>query len=216
MRHAIGHMLAGFILCLGCGGAKAQEPELNPSCPRDNESGPLAPGVRCIGRLTERYAFSVTFPALPRDPAVRAIIAREAAANERRLRDEAGELWSRRAATGDRPPRLGWEQDWAVAVERPEMLVLFGGTQNYWGGAHGGLAYDVLLFDRRAHRRILLRELFTNARAGARAIQIPFCRALLAQVRERRQSPQERIECPAASDSPFVASGAAGGPSGAR
>lgn len=182
----------------------AQDPPLDPRCPQGDLAGTRGPGSVCIGRLTDDYAFSVVYP-------------REAAANPRLdalLRDEALRAEVRFEATvaefrdqeGRGAGRLSYEQVWHVDALLPELIALSSTTGVYTGGAHGGIQYRTILFDRRRNRQIALADVFTvgafeydflGARpVGEGAMRRSFCRALRADVRERRANPAERIECP--------------------
>ena len=184
---------------------------LDPRCPQGDRSEARAPRSVCIGRLTRDYAFAVVYPrqaaAVPRldaflrDEALRAEVRFEATAEEYRGR-------SGRAA-----PMLSYEQIWRVDALLPELIALSSTTRVYTGGAHGGLSYRTLLFDRRRNRVIELADVFTVGAlefdflgqypVGEGAIQRAFCRALRDEVRDRRGNATERIDCPSVMAQPL-------------
>lgn len=192
--------------------AAAQEPPLDPNCPQGDLAAERGPGSVCVGRLTDDYAFSVIWPrqaaALPRldaylrDEALRAEVRFEATVNDYRGREGKG------------AGRLSYEQAWRVDANLPELLALSSTTGVYTGGAHGGIAYRTVLFDRRRNRIIELADVFTigafefdflgQRPVGEGAMQRAFCRALRDEVRERRQDPAARIDCPNIYDQPIT------------
>lgn len=189
-----------------------REIALDPRCPQGDRAAERGPGSVCIGRLTDAYAFSVVWPreaaAIPRldahlrDEALRAEVRFEATAEE--LLSLAGE---------DRP-RLSYEQVWRVNAFLPELIALSSTTSTDRGGAHGGIEYRTILFDRRRNRQIQLTDIFTigafehdllgQRPVGEGAVQRAFCRALRGEVIARRQGATVSIECPKALDLPIT------------
>lgn len=186
--------------------AQQGEAPLDPACPQGDLNTPREPGSVCIGRLTDDYAFSVVIPAraaavprldaLLRNKALRAEVRFEAMIEERRAPEE--------PASG----RMSYEQGWHVDAWLPELVALSSRAATYLGGAHGGMEYRQLLFDRRRNRQIELRDIFTigafehdligGRPVGEGAVQRAFCRALRAEVRERRDDPAASVDCPEA------------------
>jgi hypothetical protein len=184
--------------------AAQEDPPLDPNCPQGDLAAARGPGSVCIGRLTDDYAFSVVYPreaaaiprldALLRDEALRAEVRFEATVNE--FRGQAGKD----------APRLSYEQAWRVDALLPELIALSSTTGVYTGGAHGGISYRSILFDRRRNRPIALADVFTvgafeydflgQRPVGEGAMQRAFCRVLREAVRERRDDPAARVDCP--------------------
>lgn len=182
------------------------------ACPRGDRSEARPPGSVCIGRLTRDYAFAVIYPrqaaAVPRldaflrDEALRAEVRFEATASEYRGR------------AGRNAPRLSYEQVWRIDALLPELIALSSTTRVYTGGAHGGISYRAILFDRRRKRMMELADIFSVGAlefdflgqhpVGEGAMQRAFCRALREEVRDRRDDPSARVECPSVMDQPIT------------
>lgn len=76
-------------------------------------------------------------------------------------------------------------RDWSVFADTPRFLVLRGSNYVYSGGAHGNIAFDGLVWDRKAKKAIYSRWMFTTDRALQTALGAPWCAALKAERAER-------------------------------
>jgi hypothetical protein len=200
--------LAAFLF-LAAPLAAQEDPPLDPRCPQGDLAAERGPGSVCIGRLTDDYAFSVVYPrqaaAIPR---------LDAWLRNQALRDEVRFEASIDEQGGKGAGRFSYEQAWHLDALLPELIALSSTTATYTGGAHGGISYRTILFDRRRHRRIELTDIFTvgafeydflGARpVGEGAVQRAFCRALRAEVRERRGDPAAEVRCPEALAQPLT------------
>ena len=192
--------------------APAAAQRTDPRCPQRDLNAPRSPGSVCIGRLTEDYAFSYIYPreaaAIPRlDAWLRNDALRAEVGFERQV---AG---YRASFPSENAPRGSYEAEWQVDARLPELLAMSAAVGTYTGGAHGGIAYRTLFFDPRRNRRIGLDDIFTigalehdllgQRPVGMGAVQSAFCRALTAEVRERRDGVVE-VECPSVERIPLT------------
>lgn len=76
-------------------------------------------------------------------------------------------------------------RDWAVSAETPRFLVLRGSNYVYSGGAHGNIAFDGLVWDRKAEKAIYSSWMFASERALQTALGAPWCAALKAERADR-------------------------------
>jgi hypothetical protein len=173
------------------------------SCPETEME--LPPGSICIGRVTDRYIFAFAFPPeSARVPGLEAMLRAEAEAREQWMRRESDTAALERAESGAEPMRFTYAEGWTIDLLRPEIAAASGHAQAYTGGAHGGIAFHSILLDPRTGRRLALADLFADPAAGPAAVQASFCPALLAEVRTRRGSDGEPVECPAATEHPVT------------
>ena len=193
--------------------APAAAQRIDPRCPQGDLNAPRGPGSVCIGRLTEEYAFSYIYPreaaAIPRldawlrNDALRAEVSFERQATEFLRADYPTET----------PPRASYEAGWRIDARLPELIAMSAAISIDAEGAHGGIAYRTLLFDPRRNRRIGLDDIFTigalehdllgRRPVGMGAVQSAFCRALTAEVRERRDGIVE-VDCPSVERIPLT------------
>ncbi|HWT12007.1 MAG TPA: DUF4163 domain-containing protein [Allosphingosinicella sp.] len=186
------------------GAAPATDPA-DARCAEADIELPRGPGSVCAGRLTESYAFAMAWPGeAARIEALDALLRREAERQEQWLRREADEAAAERTADREQPLRFSYEQAWSVDANLPELVAASGSAQSYTGGAHGGIAYDTILLDRRRGERIRLGDLFADRRAGLAAVQASLCPALAAAVFERRGGSEEEYDCPSAAEQPVT------------
>ena len=192
--------------------AQRGDPPLDTRCPQGDLNAPRGPGSVCIGRLTEDYAFSFIYPreaaAIPR---LDALLRDEALRAEVRFERQAAEFRANHPT--ENPPRSSYEAEWHMDARLPELIAMSTAIGTYTGGAHGGIAYRTLLFDPRRNRRIGLDDIFTigalehdllgQRPVGMGAVQSAFCRALNAEVRERR-SGTVQIDCPSVERIPLT------------
>lgn len=187
---------------------KAEQP-LDPNCPREGSDRPTGPLWLCNGRLTPDYAFAFVYPAAAtQNPALIALLREQAEADQARMAQES------EAFGTERPGLFTYDAEWRMDALTPELAAASGTLRTYTGGAHGGLEYRAILIDRRQGHRIALNELFApnlfehslfgRKIRGIRAVQASFCRALTAQVRERREQPAAEVACPDIEDQPVT------------
>lgn len=173
-------------------------------CPRGDRDLPDGPGSVCIGRLADHYSFAFAWPAeAAAIPALDALLRAEAARQEAWLRGEVEAARPEREEAGGEAPGFSYEEGWTLDADRPELAAASGSATAYTGGAHGGLAYHTILVDRSRGSRIALADLFADRAAGLAALQASFCRALLAEVRDRRGETAD-VECPALAEHPVT------------
>jgi len=191
------------------------DPPLDPACPRGDLNVPRPPGSVCIGRLTDDYAFSFIYPrAAVAIPTVDAMLREQAVAAEAWITARVAEDRAQHEAADENPPRLTYEAGWTADAVAPEIAGFSGTIAHYTGGAHGGMEYEAILFDRTRGRPIILRELFEpglfetslfgRRLDGMQALQDAFCRELTRSMRERRDNPDEVVQCPAIEGQPVT------------
>jgi len=192
----------------------AGEAALDPRCPQGDLNARRGPGSVCIGRLTDEYAFSFIYPReAALIPRLDALLRDEALRAEVRFERQATALFRADYPSENPPPRASYEAAWHVDARLPELIAMSAAVSTYTGGAHGGIAYRTLLFDPRRNRRIGLGDIFTvgalehdllgHRPVGMGAVQSAFCRALNAEVRERRDATVQ-VECPSVERIPLT------------
>ncbi|HYI63385.1 MAG TPA: hypothetical protein VEW71_00715 [Allosphingosinicella sp.] len=198
------------------------DPPLDPACPQADLNVPRGPGIVCLGRLEEGFAFSVIYPkSVEQSPALAEALRAEWAAALARMEGAARDRQAERAADAREPHRLSYEAGWRIDADLPEIVAASGTISHYGGGAHGGIEYRVILIDRQRGRAIELPDLFQPGIFepdllgyrlwGIRAVQAAFCRALTGQVRARRDDPGAQLRCPPIEDQPVALLCGAGG-----
>ena len=204
-------ILSTLLLALAQPTAPEGDPPLDPRCPRGDLNATRDRHAPCIGRLTRRYAFAVTYPveAAAFPPLLRQIRA-QAAADEMRLRRGADAEWARRRHGRGPPPRFFQDQAWQVDAALPELVSASSAVTTYAGGAHEAIAYRVILLDGRTGRRLALADLFADPR-GIAALSPAFCLALREELRKRRDDPSAEVHCPAPTEQPVTLVRAANG-----
>lgn len=76
-------------------------------------------------------------------------------------------------------------RDWSVFADTPRFLVMRGSNYVYSGGAHGNIAFDGLVWDRKAKKVTYPNWMFASDRALQAALGAPWCAALKAERAER-------------------------------
>ena len=167
------------------------------ACPLQS---PAAAELRCSAETGPNWTFAFAWPvAAPRLPGLE----REMEARRAQARADAETIPA--YAAGHPDGRFHYEQAFALDANRPELIALSATTDSYSGGAHGWYAFDTLLWDPAADRRLGLYELFSDAPAGRAELERQLCPALL-EVRRARVS--FRGGCDGApEDAALVASG---------
>jgi hypothetical protein len=188
------------------------DPPLDLACPLGDMAQAQPPGTLCIGRLTRGYAFAFAYDEEIRAvPALEAILREEARRAEGWIDGIAREWRRERAEAGGEIFPLSYSAIWSAELGRAELAALSGSIQHYTGGAHGGIEYKAILFDRRRGRRIALADLFTDSARAAALVQQGFCAALREEMSERRGTDESATECPVAKEQPItLRPGAAG------
>nr|MDQ4087787.1 hypothetical protein [Pseudomonadota bacterium] len=173
------------------------------------------PWTSCSSRVTDIYSFAVAWTAeAAAIPALEALLHEESERSEQWMRQEAEVATAEREAAGAEPMRFTYRETWTVDAQRPELVAASSSAQAYTGGAHEGIAYRVILLDRRSGRRLALGDLFTDPAAGLAAVQASFCPSLQREVRTRR-SAEAHVQCPAAAEHPVTLIGGGDGRIGA-
>jgi len=198
-------LLSALLLALAQPGDTPGEAPPDPHCPRGDLNHGRPADLGCIGRLTPRYSFAVTYPreiaAIP--PLLRRI-RMQAAADQALLRRQADAEWARARREGEgEPPHFFQDEAWDLDAALPELAAISATTQIYTGGAHEGLAYDSYLLDRRTGRPVTLAAIFSG-RGGMGAVGRGLCAALTAEFRERRGDPAATPPCPPAAGVPVT------------
>ena len=83
--------------------------------------------------------------------------------------------------------------------ETPRLLSLRNDTYQFTGGAHGNSGTKGILWDRKLNKEIAFAALFRSAPAALAALRDPYCKALNAERKKRRQGEQlggEFDQCP--------------------
>lgn len=134
--------------------------------------------------------FAYAYPAQARGiPALKARLDAEAARLRAQFRrDAAADARTLQAAD---VPHLPWElsKRWEVVTSTSAFLSLSAMTRSFSGGAHGGVSFDALLWDRRERRAIVPLTIFTGRAAFNAALRQTFCAALDRAREERRGKP---------------------------
>ena len=208
-------LFAAFALAAPLAAQTPAEAAIDPACPQSDLNAPRGPGIVCLGKLDEAVAFSVVYPrSIEAIPELAEVLRGEWGTALAWIEARASEHRAEREADGAAPQRLSYEAGWRIDADTPEIVAASGTISHYTGGAHGGIEYKTVLIDRRLARRIELTDLFapgffgtTLARQrlwGVRAVQAAFCRALTAEVRERRDDPAAEVDCPAVETQPVT------------
>lgn len=87
----------------------------------------------------------------------------------------------------------GYDKQWSVVADLPRYLSLSAKVSTYTGGAHGGLTFDALVWDREEARAIAPIAMFRSAQAVDAAVREAFC-AALDKARTRKRGRFERRE----------------------
>ena len=85
-----------------------------------------------------------------------------------------------------------YHSEWERVAELPDWLSLSSEIGTYTGGAHGNQAFDSLLWNKEAARRMEVIDLFTSKAALSEAVREAFCDELDKQRAEKRGEPVER------------------------
>lgn len=207
MSKAFFLLLAALAFSAPAGAQPPAGAENDASCPAGDRELPRGPEWTCIGRVTGDYRFAfVSSKAIERVPELDEAVRGEADRAEAWIAAQA------REQGGGRP--LSYEALWELDAALPEIAAASGSISHYTGGAHGGIEYKSVLIDRQRGQAIEFADLF-EARAleirdlgdrttGILAVQAGFCRALTAEVRERRGDGAAEIECPAIESQPVA------------
>lgn len=200
-----------MILLIALALAQAEAPP-DPACPQGDLAVARGPGSVCVGRLTDAYLFSSIWPAeAAAVPALDALLRQDAAESERWIAAQAQRHRREAAEAEAEPVRLSYEAGWTADAIVPAPAALSSARSTYTGGAHGGIAYRVILFDRRRSEPITLGDLFADRNAGMAVVQRAFCDGLRAELRNRRGDEARDEQCPLAGDQPIsLVAGATG------
>ncbi|WP_225204864.1 DUF4163 domain-containing protein [Novosphingobium huizhouense] len=167
----------------GASAAAAPEPSAPPAPP------PAAPAAtaRSVKQANDLYQFAYAYPAAAAAiPALKAQLDADLAKQQAELARETAA--ARADAKANDYPYHPYESstEWKVVTDLPGWLSLSTLLGSYSGGAHSNYAYDAILWDKQAGRRVPAIELFTSKAALKAAITRPFCAALDRARRQKR------------------------------
>jgi hypothetical protein len=193
--------LAGLLLPAA---AFAQDPPQDPSCPLGDMASARPAGSECIGRLTRGYAFALAYESeIHTVPALEAMLREEARRAESWIAGLARDWMREREEAGADIFPLSYSALWSIDAVSSDLVAASGSIQHYTGGAHGGIEFKTILFDRRRGGRIALADLFADPARARSLIQNGFCAALRQEMGERRGTDESSAECPVAADQPI-------------
>jgi len=211
MSKRLTFFIAALCLATPLAARQAAEPPLDPACPAAGHPLPRGPDWLCLGTLNEDYSFASVYPkSVERVPALDAAVRAEAAR---------GAAWIAAEAQRSRAERrmmapMRYEARWQVDAILPEVAAASAAIGHHVGGAHGGIEYKTILIDPRRGRRLVLADLFRPGFLESRtlgdrihgvwAVQDAFCRALTAEVRDRRDDPAAAVACPNVEEQPVT------------
>ena len=147
-----------------------------------------------VDARTADYAFTYRWPAqVEALPGLRAHLAADQAERKRTLADEAA--GARQVAAADPDLRFvpyTLEVEWQVVADLPGWLSLSQSNSHFEGGAHPNSGFDSVVWDRKAGRARVPRDLFVSTKALDAALRGPFCDALDRERAVRRGEPVNR------------------------
>ena len=164
--------------------AAAPEPAAPPAPPP-----PPAPAAAAVSvkEANDLYQFAYAYPAAAAAiPPLKAQLDADLARQKAGLAKETAE--ARADAKANDYPYHPYElsTEWKVVTDLPGWLSLSTLLGSYSGGAHSNYAYDAILWDKQAARRVPAIALFTSKAALKAAILKPFCAALDRARRQKR------------------------------
>jgi hypothetical protein len=170
-----------------------------------------AAGVRS-DRKDADLDFHFAWPALPSDvPRLEARLRGQAAAELAKRRREAIRIRGEdRHNGGGDPPRHSYEATWKIAAVTPRLLSLDAAVQLYQGGAHEGLAYGTLVWDRKTDSPFPLPQLFTDPAAAVRLHERDYSAPLRREKTERIGGDLSDFACPPLATQPVALTGRGG------
>jgi hypothetical protein len=172
---------------------------------------PAAADARRIASRTPQLHFVYAWPAFPSAlPRLEARLTREAGEEQRRARRLAADTWTRdRNDSGEDPPGHSYEKSWTIRAATSRLLALEAANQVYTGGAHEGIAYDALLWDRKGDRVLQLRDLFSAPNRAIAMMERAYCARLRTDQKERRGQgfAESDFRCPGIATVPVVLTG---------
>jgi predicted small lipoprotein YifL len=186
-------------------------PEASRAKPEKTEQKTARPVT--FDRETDRFTFSYAYPAEAAViPELASLLEAERAKDLANLESEAAEA-EKDAKANDYPynPHMRGAS-WSTTGNTGPLLAMLGEISSYSSGAHGNTAFEVLLWDKAASRRIKLEELFTDMDAALEPMRKPYCDALNAERLDRRgeymsDDPDDMFNvCPPFSDLTIVPS----------
>lgn len=137
---------------------------------------------------SELLTFSYSWPAAAEaEPALRGLLHREMEAQRAQSRRWAEEDRERRREVGNEPMQHHYARGWQVAGATARLLSLTASEETFTGGAHGNLAFAVILWDRAAGEAVPAAQLLGGA--ALQGMTGRYCASLNAERRERRGEP---------------------------
>ncbi|WP_225008488.1 DUF4163 domain-containing protein [Novosphingobium percolationis] len=141
-------------------------------------AAPKAAAVK-VSEKNDLYEFSYAYPAQAAAiPALKAQFDADMARQKADIAKDASD-GKKDAKDNDYPFNPYFHStEWKVVTDLPGWLSLSTLLGLYTGGAHPNYAFDALLWDKAANRRVDALALFTSKAALAQAVTKPFCAAL--------------------------------------
>lgn len=147
---------------------------------------PKAAAVK-VSEKNDLYEFTYAYPAQAAAiPALKAQLDADMAKAKAEIARDASD--GKKDATANDYPFNPYfhSTEWKVVTDLPGWLSLSTLVGLYTGGAHPNYAFDALLWDKTANKRVEPLALFTSKAALAQAITRPFCAALAKERLKKR------------------------------
>lgn len=190
-------LLASTLALAGCGSGGQPTATASASAPATPDDAatpsappaPPAPAAKAVSvkEANDLFQFAYAYPAAAAAiPALKAQLDADLAKQKAGLAKDTAE--ARADAQANDFPYHPYElsTEWKVVTDLPGWLSLSTLLASYSGGAHSNYAYDAILWDKQAGRRVPAIELFTSKAALKAAITKPFCAALDRARRQKR------------------------------
>ncbi|WP_408588132.1 DUF4163 domain-containing protein [Novosphingobium sp.] len=184
-----------ILLALAACDGKAPAPEptaaatigASPAVPAPPPASPRPSAAVKVNEKNDLYEFSYAYPAQAAAiPALKARLDADMAQQKADIAQEARE-GKKDAKENDYPFNPYFHStEWKVVTDLPGWLSLSTLVGFYTGGAHPNYAFDALVWDKAANKRVEPLALFTSKAALAQAITRPFCAALAKERLKKR------------------------------
>jgi hypothetical protein len=160
-------------------------------------AAPAAAGL--VAHKDRQLDFHFAWPALPQDvPRLEALLRQRAAAQDKQARGIAVEMREDDRQQGLEPAKHSYEEDWAVDASTPRLLGMHAATRYYRGGAHDGLEFHALVWDRKADRALRLADVFATSAPALQSLARDYCTRLKAEKKDRMGDDVDAsFQCPA-------------------
>ncbi len=130
------------------------------------------------------YKFKYSFPAVA--PELASILKREAESTETRLKADASQARQDSEAQGFPYHAYEIQHQWQQVANITRFQSLSAQIYAFSGGAHGNTGYDALVWDKQAGKELKPIDFFSSPAALGAVIRQPFCKALDAERRKKR------------------------------